>query len=333
MLEVREHHGISISSVGIGTWAIGGPYWTADQATGWSGPLDDDDSKAGLRLAVDSGLTHVDTADVYGIGRAERLVGPALSAVRDAVTLASKVGFVATSAPSVYSPENIRFQCEQSLRNLGVGHLDIYYIHHCDFGVNDQFLPAAVEELRRLKSEGLIRSIGLSGYSARDLIRIASVIKPDFIQSWASIEHREFIDEAGALAKFMVANDIKFIAMMPFGQGRILGKYKSSEPPAFGKGDNRTGNPEFTATSLAAFEPKLERLKSRFGATSSQLITPALGFILQFPSVVSVIPGFRNSSQVREIVAALRRPFSRQDRAFIEEIFPLSESQPHPWTE
>ena len=333
MLASKTHRGVSLSSIGIGTWAIGGPYWTADQPTGWSGPLDDADSKLGLELAIDGGLTHVDTADVYGIGRSERIVGGAISGKRNQISLASKVGFVSTSSPNVYSPENIRFQCEQSLRNLKVDCLDIYYIHHCDFGMNDQFLPEAVDAIKRLQQAGLIRTVGLSGYSAGDLIRVAKVLKPDFIQSWASIEHREFIDEGGDLSKFMLASDIRFIAMMPFGQGRILGKYDSKNPPSFGKGDNRTGNPEFQEDSLRAFTSKLEMLRSRFGQSSAELIVPALGFLLQFPAVISVIPGFRNSRQVKEILNAAAQEFSLKDREFIESAFPLAEAKPHPWTE
>ena len=168
---------------------------------------------------------------------------------------------------------------------------------------------------------------------AGDLIRVARVLKPDFIQSWASIEHREFIDEGGDLSKFMLANDIRFIAMMPFGQGRILGKYDSKNPPSFGKGDNRTGNPEFQEDSLRAFTSKLEMLRSRFGQSSAELIVPALGFLLQFPAVISVIPGFRNSRQVKEILNAAAQEFSLKDREFIESAFPLAEAKPHPWTE
>jgi myo-inositol catabolism protein IolS len=333
VLEKRTHHGVSLSSIGIGTWAIGGPYWTADQPTGWSGPLNDDDSKRGIMDAINGGISHIDTADVYGIGRSERIVGDAIYGRRTQISLASKVGFVSTSAPSVYSAENIKFQCEQSLRNLKTECLDIYYIHHCDFGPNDLYLPEAVDTIKWLQQAGHIRAVGLSGYSSRDLIRIATILKPDFIQSWASIEHREFINEDGDLSKFMLANDIKFIAMMPFGQGRILGKYDSMNPPIFGKGDNRTGNPEFQKDSLKIFQPKLEKIKEKFGQTSAELIVPALGFLLQFPTVVSVIPGFRNSDQVADILRAASRTFTYEDRRFIESVFPISQSEPHPWSE
>ncbi|MEP5769603.1 aldo/keto reductase, partial [Nisaea sp.] len=297
MLETRTYHDIKFSSVGIGTWAIGGPYWTQDEPTGWGGPLDDNDSVTGLKMAISAGLNHVDTADVYGYGRSERLVGKALSDGPQ-VTLASKVGFVSTSSPSVYTAENIRYQIEQSLRNLRREALEIYYIHHCDFGPENQYLEEASDTLHKLRDEGKILTIGLSGYSADDLIAAAKVLKPQFIQSWATIEHREYINPEMPLAKFMLDNDIRFVAMMPFGQGRILGKYSAKNPPSFEHGDNRIGNPEFEGISLGEFEPKLKQLQDRFGETPNELIVPALGYLLKHEVVASVIPGFRNSEQV-----------------------------------
>jgi aryl-alcohol dehydrogenase-like predicted oxidoreductase len=333
LLTTTDHHGIRLPSIGIGTWPIGGPYWTDDEPTGWGGPLDDEDSVNGLRLAIENGLTHIDTADAYGHGRSERLVARAISDCRSDQVIASKVGFVATSAPSVYSPENIRFQLEQTLRNLGVESVDIYYAHQCDFGPNDVFLSPAVEEFEHLKSEGLIRSIGLSGYSASDLIRIASALKPDFIQSWASIEHPEFILGDGQLASYMLENDIRFIAMMPFGQGRLLGKYDPKNPPSFEPGDCRMGNFEFSDESLALLEPRLEILREHFGYKPSDLITPALGFLLKHPVVISVVPGFRNTSQVYDLLQATSKSYSDADHAVVNKAFPFTERHQHPWSE
>jgi aryl-alcohol dehydrogenase-like predicted oxidoreductase len=286
---------------------------------------------AALRLALDGGLTHIDTADVYGYGRSERLVAKALTSSAKTTTIATKVGWAATTAPSVFSPENIRFQFEQSLRNLGLSTIDIYYAHHTDFGPDDMFLAAAAAEFHRLKSEGLIRSIGLSGYSEGGLIRVASQLQPDFIQSWASIEHPEFIREGGPLARFMEERSIRFVAMMPLGQGRLLGKFHSANPPQFEAGDNRLGNFEFSSESLAEFEGKLGALQARFGETTRELITPALGFVLKHPSVISVIPGFRSSKQVLEMLAAIERPYSDEDHEFVQATFPYSESHLHPW--
>jgi aryl-alcohol dehydrogenase-like predicted oxidoreductase len=333
MLRIVEHKGIRLSSVGIGTWTIGGPYWTNGEPTGWSGPLDDEDSICGLTFALEHGINHIDTADVYGHGRSERLVGKALSSAKTAAVVASKVGFLPTSAPSVYSPENIRFQCEQSLRNLGRDTIDLYYLHHCDFGPGDRFLDGAVSVLNELKRVGKIRSICLSGYSAGDLIRISKKLLPDFIQSWASFEHPEFIMPGGPLSAFMKESGIRFIAMMPFGQGRLLGKHNGQSPLTFGPGDTRSTNAEFSTTSLEAIEPKMALLRERFGQSPSDLIAPALGFILSHDVVASVVPGFRSSQQVREIYQAVQRPVSPEDLHYMAQLFPYSETNKHPWQE
>ncbi|MGL5826425.1 MAG: aldo/keto reductase [Nocardioides sp.] len=335
LLNTRQHKTTTYSSVGIGTWAIGGPYWTDGEPTGWGGPLDDSDSVRGLRMAIDAGLTHIDTADVYGLGKSERLVAEAIAGQRDRVTIASKVGFVATSAESSYSSENIRFQCEQSLRNLKVDYLDIYYLHHCDLGPDDKFLRPAIEQLTQLKSEGLIRSIGLSGYSAADLIRVGSQLRPDVIQSWASFEHPEFVAPDGELTKYMEGSGIRFVAMMPLGQGRLLGKYgKPTAEQTFEPGDNRATNPEFNMDSLASFDSKLRLVRDRFGDTARDLLLPALGYVLAHPVVISVVPGFRNSKQVRDLVSSMHKEYSKDDHEFMQTQFPYAGGEStHPWAE
>lgn len=333
MLTNVEYAGLQLSSVGIGTWAIGGPYWTEGDPTGWGGPLDDSDSMAGMKLAIDAGLTHVDTADVYGYGRSERLVSEVIAGRRSGVTVATKVGFAGATSPSVFSPANIRFQCEQSLRNLATDVIDIYYLHHCDFGPNDMYLSGAADELNNLKNDGMIRTIGLSGYSSDDLIRVSSVLQPDFIQSWASIEHPEFIRDEGPLARHMTEKGIRFVAMMPYGQGRLLGKYRADDPPSFEAGDNRQGNPEFGAPSLAGIEPRLAQLREHFGPHVRDLITASLGFILKHRVVASVVPGYRSSAQVADLLAALDREYTEDDHAFVESVFPYPPDHNHPWAE
>jgi myo-inositol catabolism protein IolS len=332
MLTTKLHADIELPSVGLGTWAIGGPYWTDGEPTGWGGALDDSDSIAALRLGIGAGLAHIDTADVYGHGRSERLVGSALSGLSTVPTVASKVGFVPTSCPSVYTPENIKFQIETSLRNLGLSHLDIYYVHHCDFGENDQFLSDAAATLRGLQAEGKVRAIGLSGYSAEELIRVSTVLRPQFIQSWASIEHPEFIRADGDLAQHMTANGIGFVAMMPLGQGRLLGKYNADSPPVFEPGDNRGDNEEFSSDSLRAVRPRIDKLQQHFGGTTEALIFASLGFVLAHPVVTTVIPGFRNTEQVKGIIEAVQRTYSPSDHEAILDAFPYDLATPHPWS-
>lgn len=327
-----KHANILLSEIGLGTWALGGPYWTDNQSTGWTGALDEDDIILGMREAFDNGINHVDTADVYGYGKSERLIGRAIRGIpRGDLILASKVGWVKTSSESPFTPLNIRQQCEHSLRNLNTDYLDIYYFHHCDFGPGDRYLHEAVSTMNDLRKEGKIRCVGLSGYSEGELLRAAKVIEPAIIQSWADIEHDEFIREGTPLRLFMDANGIAFVPMMPFGQGRLLGKYDHDSPPKFDDGDNRRGNPSFTRESLAELQPRIAALKERFGDSTQALARVAIQYLLANPIVVSVIPGFRNAQQLRSNIAASAPPLTEADLAFILDVFPRNDMGPHPW--
>ncbi|CAG1015202.1 partial Aldo-keto reductase YhdN, partial [Anaerolineae bacterium] len=93
---------IKVSEIGLGCWAIGGPYWTKGESTGWTGELDYDDIATAISFAIDQGVNHFDTADVYGYGQSERLLAKALGKRRNKAVIATKVGWAATTAPHVY---------------------------------------------------------------------------------------------------------------------------------------------------------------------------------------------------------------------------------------
>jgi aryl-alcohol dehydrogenase-like predicted oxidoreductase len=242
------------------------------------------------------------------------------------------VGWAATTAEHVYEPCNIRHQCEQSLRNLRTDVIDLYYLHHCDFGENDRYLPDALNEVAKLKAAGKIRLSGLSGYSFDELERVARVMHPDVIQSWADVEHDEFIRPDQPLRRLMDEMRISFVAMMPFGQGRLLGKYDAKQPPTFPPGDNRRGNRSFEGDSLALLSPRLEDLRRRFGRKTEDLARVALQYVLAQPVVASVIPGFRNVQQVLCNAAASDLPLTAEELKAVADAFPRSEMTPHPWT-
>jgi aryl-alcohol dehydrogenase-like predicted oxidoreductase len=324
---------MQVSEISLGTWAIGGPYWTEGEPTGWAGKIDESEVTRAINVAIDKGVNHFDTADVYGYGRSERLLAKALGKRRSGVTIASKVGWAATTAPHVYDPPNIRHQCEQSLRNLDADTIDLYYFHHCDFGAKDSYLEDAIDTVRRLQEEGKIRYVGLSGYSDEEFARVVPKLEPDVLQGWADIEHDEFIRVGSPLRKLLDTHELGFVAMMPLGQGRLLGKYSSANPPHFGPGDNRQDSPAFSAEQLAELEPRLEALRQRFGGGICDLARVALQFVLAQPVVGCVIPGFRNVAQVKCNLKAAAKPLSADDVAYVLEVFPREEMSPHPWAE
>lgn len=154
--------GIATAALGLGCWAIGGPTTNLGMPIGWSN-ADDDASMAGLRLAYQRGIGVFDTADVYGHGRSERLIGRLVREVdRDSVVLVSKVGYFSPDERHRFDPINIRRQIQTTLSNLGTDHLDIYFLHNEGFG-DDAYLEPAITTLRALRDEGLVRAVGMRG--------------------------------------------------------------------------------------------------------------------------------------------------------------------------
>ncbi|QOC94421.1 aldo/keto reductase [Micromonospora craniellae] len=155
--------GMAVPALGIGCWAIGGPDHNLGLPMGWSTGTDAA-SVEGLRRAYALGARLFDTADVYGHGHSERLLGGLVSEVgREDLVLVSKVGYFAGTAAHGYEPRHMRRQLAQSLDNLGTDYLDIYFLHHNSFGPDDQYLEAAAAMMRELRAEGLIRAVGMRG--------------------------------------------------------------------------------------------------------------------------------------------------------------------------
>ena len=125
---------VEVSAVSVGTWPYSGPNVADGRSVGWSGH-EPEQAKAALRTAFELGIDHWDTADVYGDGRSEQLLGEMLGELpRDKLFLASKTGWDPGAYGHFYHPDGIRERLERSLQYLGTDHLDLYYLHHCDFG-------------------------------------------------------------------------------------------------------------------------------------------------------------------------------------------------------
>jgi aryl-alcohol dehydrogenase-like predicted oxidoreductase len=311
---------LDISTIGFGCWTIGGRNFVDGLANGWADP-DPDEVVAGIKVALDAGVNHFDNADVYGNGTAERRLRDALrklGASTDDLVLATKVGHHRGTAAHAYEPQHIRAQCEQSLINLGRDHIDLYYFHHGDFGANDQHLSDAIGAMRELQAAGKIRAIGLSAYHATDFVRLVPRIKPAAIQTWAHALDDQFIRNGSVLADLLDRTGIGFVAFSPLAQGRLLGKFTSANPPSFPEGDHRRGQAAFSAEALATLEPRIERLKARFGDDTESLVAMALGYVLAHPVVTGVIPGFRNARQAQGNVAGQGKALSLEDVAWMQ---------------
>ncbi|HUO58837.1 MAG TPA: aldo/keto reductase [bacterium] len=312
--------GIQVSEISLGCWTMGGLNWVNGSPNGWAN-VDEAEVKRAIDYALDQGVNHFDNADVYGNGRAERMLSRILGDRTKKLTIATKVGWFPGTAEHAYEAAHIRHQCEQSLINLKRDVIDLYYFHHGDFGPNDRYLDDAIKTVRQLKKEGKIRLIGQSAYSNADFERLVPKVEPDVLQSWAHIMDDQFIREGTPVWKLLKERKMSFVAFSPLNQGILLGKFDPKNPPTFEAGDHRLGDKRFTTEELLRVQPKVEKLKSRFGGDVKDLARVALQYLLANSLVCCVIPGFRNLNQVQVNLAADGKPLASEDVAFIGKTF------------
>ncbi|HPF99435.1 MAG TPA: aldo/keto reductase [Kiritimatiellia bacterium] len=313
---------VKVSEISFGCWTMGGQNWSNGAPIGWA-DVNEDEVMAGVKAGLDAGVNHFDNADVYGNGRAERMLARVLARLgvkSEKVVIATKVGHFSGTAEHAYEPAHIRHQCEQSLVNLGRDYIDIYYFHHGSFGEKDRYLAGAVQAMNALVKEGKIRLVGLSAYSEDDFERLVPVIKPAVLQSWAHAMDDHFIRPGSRVDRLMEKHGLSFVAFSPLAQGLLLDKFDPKKPPQFEPGDHRSRSEKFNAKALAALAPKLGKLKARFGSSTEELASMALNYVLASPRVCCAIPGFRNERQARCNVAGAGRALTAEDVEFIRSV-------------
>jgi aryl-alcohol dehydrogenase-like predicted oxidoreductase len=311
---------IQVSEISLGCWTMGGLNWVNGNPNGWAN-VDETEVKTAIDYALEQGVNHFDNADVYGNGKAEQLLAHVLGDRTKKLTIATKVGWFPGTAENAYEPAHIRHQCEQSLINLKRDVLDIYYFHHGNFGPNDKYLDGAVAMMHQLRKDGKIRLIGLSSYSSVDFTRLVPKVNPDVLQSWAHAIDDQFIREGSPVRKLLDERKMSFVAFSPLNQGLMLGKFDPKNPPKFDEGDHRKGDERFTTDFLVKLQPKIEKLKTRFGSDVKDLARVALQYDLAHPCVATVIPGFRNLKQVQVNLAGWNKPLNADDVKFVQDVF------------
>ena len=314
---------VSVSEISLGCWTMGGLSWIEGRPNGWAN-VDEDEIAAAVKRAVDAGVNHFDNADVYGNGRAEQMLGRVLKKLglkSEKFVIATKVGHFRGTAEHAYDPLHIRHQCEQSLKNLQRDYVDIYYLHHGDFGPNGEWLEGAAATLDALVQEGKVRLKGQSAYSDADFLRAIPVVKPMVLQSWGNILGPDYIKPNSVVGKLLEENEMSFVAFSPLQQGILLDKFDPENPPQFDAGDFRASDERFRSEHLRKVKPWLLALKERFGETTEDLASVALRYVLNHPNVACTLPGFRNERQVGCNLGAVSRDLSEEDMAFIDLTF------------
>jgi aryl-alcohol dehydrogenase-like predicted oxidoreductase len=312
---------LKVSEISFGCWTMGGLNWVNGTPNGWAN-VNEDEITAAIKVGLDAGVNHWDNADVYGNGKAERMLARCFDRLGVKSTdqiIATKVGHFPGTAEHAFDPLNIRHQCEQSLKNLRRDYIDLYYLHHGSFGDGDRYLHPAAEEMQKLKKEGKIRHIGQSAYSDADFEKAVPVVKPAVLQSWAHALGDGFVRPGSRVAKLMDQYNLSFVAFSPLAQGLLLDKSDPQNPPSFDEGDHRRGQSKFSTAELLKLKPKLAKLKSRFGDSVDALAGVALNYVLAMPRVACVIPGFRNERQARSNVSAAGKYLSAADVKYVQE--------------
>jgi myo-inositol catabolism protein IolS len=316
---VLGRSGLRVSEVSLGCWAIGGPSWRDGDPVGWSGN-DDNESLAGLRRAHELGINHLDTADVYGDGHSERVIGQFLKDVsRDSVVVASKVGWFRGTAPNAMQPVHIRHQLEQTLTNLGTDHVDLFYFHNTNFGPNDLYLEEAADTMRELQKEGKIRVIGQSAYSYADFMRVCPVTRPDVLQFHYNAFGNEFDKPGTQLFQWAEQENLGVVLFGPLAQGLLLDKFDPENPSQFGEGDIRSTNQSYSKERLLEIRRQLQPLKEHFGHDTQDLVRAAIQYALAQSPNACVIPGFKNIRQVESNASAAGSPLTSQEVELIKQ--------------
>ncbi len=260
------------------------------------GETDEQESIATIHRALDLGVTFLDTAELYGMGRNEELVGRAIAGRRDEVVLATKFMGVFSDRRVNGSPEYVRQAIDASLRRLGVDHVDLYYQHRVDFTVPIEETVGAMAEL---VAAGKVRHLGLSEASASTIRRAHAVHPIAALQSEYSLWTR---DPEGDVLETLRELGIGLVAYSPLGRGFLAGRFAS--PDELADDDFRKTNPRFTGANLEqnrALADRVRALAEAKGATPAQV---ALAWTLSRGDDVVPIPGTKRRTYLEQNAAA-----------------------------
>ncbi|MFC9328441.1 aldo/keto reductase [Kitasatospora sp. NPDC057015] len=299
----------TLGSQGLTASAIG--YGAMGTAIGY-GPSDDTESITAIRRAHELGVTHFDTAEMYGWGEGEKLLGRALAPIRDEVTVATKFGFTPGYGQDS-RPEHIREVVEASLRNLDIETIDVLYQHMPDPNVPVEDVVGVMKEF---VDAGKVKYLGLSN-TGEDTVRRAHAVHPISVLQH---EYSIFTHEVEPLFPVLEELGIGFVAYSPIARGFLGGAVKSRDHYDASDFRHRIAwwEPENFETNVAIADELAGLARSR-GVTLSQL---ALAWLLARKDYIVPIPGSRNAGRVAENIAAADLTLTAADLARIAEIAP-----------
>lgn len=300
---------LELSVIGLGTWVFGGR---------WGG-TDDADSIAACHASLDAGVNWVDTADIYGQHRAERIVGKVLKERRDEVIVATKCGVAWTMEPEFRiwreaSAGYIRAAVDRNLQALGIDVIDLYQVH---WPVKRVAAEETMGAMLELKQAGKIRAIGVSNYDADDLAAAGAAGPLDGFQVGYHLMRR---DIEGAELPWCGEHDVGVLAYGPLAHGLLTGKMTAAT--SFSVNDWRRDSELFADDAFAeriAVVDELKRVAEEAGRPGG-VAELAVAWVLRRPEVTSAIIGARNAAQAEANAKLAGRPLSGDEAAAVEDV-------------
>lgn len=310
--------GFDVSVLTFGCWQAGGAQWS---------DTNDADSRAAMRAAFEAGITFFDTAEAYGDGHSEELVGRFLGEVgHDALRIATKVG------AGNMSKDLVRSACENSLKRMGLERVDLYQIHWPSGTWGSPIVPIedTMTALVELQQEGKIAAIGVSNFSAEQIEEAATFGRIECLQPPYSLFFQPFVQN-GTL-DYCQKNGIGVIPYSPLAQGLVSGKFSMENRPT----DNRAGNHLFKDPTYGLAIEAVQQMKSIAQKYNANTLQVALAWLIAQPGVTSPIVGARTPEQIQGAAKAADLELEQSDIEAISQLAaPVLESLPdaktNPW--
>ena len=293
--------GLKISPILMGTWQAGKEMWVG---------IDDNQTRSAIRAAFEAGITTFDTAETYGNGHSERVLGEAVSDFRDRIILTTKV------FPNHLKAEQVIDACHKSLQNLKTDVIDLYQIHWPAGSFKTRMVPIGetMGALNQLKEEGKIRAIGVSNFSRQQLEEASEHGRIDSLQPPYSLFWRHVEIDAMPYCK---ENNITILAYSPMAQGLLTGKFAKDHQ--FEKGDHRAKNRLFIPDNYQRVQEALQKLRPLAEEKKISLGQLALAWVISHAGACA-IAGARNAEQAVQNAAAAEISLSDDELARLDEI-------------